>query len=115
MIFAASDAATAALESKAEYKFGWFLLAVGVIFTLGTTVDGFIGGPFVKLMTEVERLLGKVNYEEMFCISCSVVACGEAVGNLYCGFLYSSMGFGMTLYSFAWFQLVGMVIAGYCV
>jgi MFS family permease len=110
-----SEAANAAMERKADWKFWWFIVAVGITLSLGTTVDGFIGGPFVKLMTEVERKLGKVCYEELFSISCSVVACGEALGNLYCGYVYQTLGFGMTLYSFAWFQLVGLLICGYCV
>jgi len=110
-----SEAANAAMETRADYKFWWYIIAIGLTLSLGTTVDGFIGGPFVKLMTEVERRLGKVCYEELFSISCSVVACGEAVGNLYCGWVYNLMGFGMTLYCFAWFQLVGLLICGYCV
>merc|ERR1719375_411819 len=117
MMMVTSEAASAAMgeNGKHEWKFWWFIIAAGGVLALGTTVDGFIGGPFIKLMTEVERMLGKVCYEELFCISCSVVACGEAVGNLYCGFLYTAFGFGMTLYSFAWFQLIGLLCCGYCV
>jgi MFS family permease len=115
MMMITAEAANSAMDKQVGWKFYWFVIAAGSVFAVGTTVDGFIGGPFVKLMTEVERMLGKVCYEEMFCISCSVVACGEAVGNLYCGIIYSWLGFGMTLYSFAWFQLVGMLIAGYSV
>jgi hypothetical protein len=110
-----SEAANAAMEKRADWKFWWFIIACGLTLSLGTTVDGFIGGPFVKLMTEVERKLGKVCYEELFSISCSVVACGEAIGNLYSGWVYQTLGSGMTLYSFAWFQLVGLLICGYCV
>lgn len=109
-----SEAAESAMQSKDDWKFYWFLISCGMVLSLGTTIDGFIGGPFIKLMTEVERMLGNVCYEELFAVSCSVVACGEAVGNLYCGFVYSALGFGLTLYSFAWFQLVGMVVCGYC-
>jgi len=115
MMMITAEAANSAIDGKVGWKFYWFLGAVGFVFSMGTTVDGFIGGPFVKLMTEVERMLGKVCYEELFCISCSVVACGEAVGNLYCGFLYTAFGFGMTLYSFAWFQLIGLLVCGYCI
>lgn len=114
-MMACSDASNSALEAKAAWNYYWFLISVGIVFSLGTTIDGFIGGPFVKLLTEVERMLGQVRYEELFSISCSVVACGEAMGNLYCGMVYSQLGFGFTLYSFAWFQLVGILVCGYAV
>lgn len=115
MMMATSDAAQACLEDKRSWKFYWFLGTVGFVFSLGTTIDGFIGGPFIKLLTEVERMLGQVRYEELFSISCSVVACGEAVGNLYCGLVYKQLGFGVTLYSFGWFQLVGILICAYMI
>lgn len=115
MMMLTSDAAQACLESKMPWKFYWFLSTVGFVFSMGTTIDGVIGGPFIKLLTEVERMLGQVRYEELFSISCSVVACGEALGNLYCGFVYRSLGFGMTLYTFGWFQLLGILVCAYAV
>merc|ERR1719262_1436738 len=92
MVFLVSESATAALQAKGAVVLTWFLLATGVVFGLGTTTDGFIGGPFVKLMTEVERLLGNECYEEMFAISVTVVALGESLGNMYAGWVYESIG-----------------------
>merc|ERR1719379_818862 len=87
-VFLTSESANAAMEEKEDYKLGWFLVATGIVFGLGTTTDGFIGGPFVKLMTEVERLLGHECYEELFAISVTVIAFGELIGNLYAGYVY---------------------------
>jgi len=115
MIFLVAEAANAALASKDEWKLYWFLISVGVIFGLGTTVDGFIGGPFVKLMTEVERLLGKDCYEELFAISVTVVALGEALGSIYAGYVYQYVGFGFALSGFAWCHLIGMLICAYSI
>merc|ERR1719235_2446507 len=113
MIFIVAEAANAALHSKEEWKLTFFLIAVGCVLGLGTTVDGFIGGPFIKLMTEVERLLGQECYEELFAISVTVIAFGEMMGNFYAGWAYDALGFNLCTYGFAWCHLVGMLCCGY--
>jgi len=115
MIFIVSEAAGSAMETKADWKFGWFIVSVAITLGLGTTIDGFIGGPFVKLLTEVERLLGQECYEELFTISVSVVAFGEMAGNFYAGWAYDTLGFNLCTYGFAWCHLVGMLICGYTI
>merc|ERR1719326_474892 len=112
-VFLASEAAESAMLKKGDWKLGWFLVSVGFIFAFGTTTDGFVGGPFVKLMTEVERLIGQACYEELFTRSVTVIALGEAAGNLYAGWLYGKMGFGMCLYLFAWAHLICMLVCAY--
>merc|ERR1719235_499167 len=115
MIFIVAEAANAALQSKEEWKLTFFLIAVGCVLGLGTTVDGFIGGPFIKLMTEVERLLGQECYEELFAISVTVIAFGELLGNLYAGYVYEIVGFGFALHGFAWVHVICMLGCGYSI
>jgi len=115
MIFIVSEAAGSAQNEKQDWKFGWFVVSVAITLGLGTTIDGFIGGPFVKLLTEVERLLGHECYEELFTISVTVVAFGEMAGNFYAGWAYDAMGFNLCTYGFAWCHLIGMLVCGYTI
>merc|ERR1719326_1087800 len=93
-------------------RFAMFVIVSGAILTMGTTADGFIGGPFLKLLAEVERVLGQTRYEELFSISYSVMALGMLIGNLYSGAVYRALGFSLTVYAFAWFQLIGVIFCG---
>lgn len=118
MIFIVSEAAGSSLnegsgDKAPDWKFGWFVVSVAITLGLGTTIDGFIGGPFVKLLTEIERLLGQECYEELFTISVTVVAFGEMAGNFYAGWAYDYFGFNLCTYGFAWCHLIGMLCCGY--
>lgn len=106
------DAAASTRLGSEMMRFYVFVFTAGTVLALGTTNDGFIGGPFLKLLAEVERVLGQTRYEELFSISYSVMALGMLIGNLYSGAVYRALGFSLTVYAFAWFQLIGVIFCG---
>merc|ERR1719399_2120307 len=78
---------------------------------MGGSGGGLVTPSFTKLVLEIERRIGKGMYEEILSVSHVTIMIAIASGNIYAGYIITTLGFSLT---FIIFGLAGLVVLAAC-
>lgn len=111
-----------AIMGVASLLLGWFVsVSAGIVGIglggammsgMGGSGGGLVGPAFTKLLVEIEKNMGHGYYEEMLTVSFLTITLSIAWGNIYAGYVISSLGFMLTFVIFGAVELLTLVICG---